>query len=38
LLRAVTPLRNAWLPLLKGSGIDADRHGDSTGTISDLVT
>ena len=32
-----TPLCNAWLTLLKGSGVDVDRHGDSTGTISDLV-
>lgn len=33
-----TPLCNAWLTLLKGSGVDVDRHGDSTGTISDLVS
>ena len=32
-----TPLCNTWLTLLKGSGVDVDRHGDSTGTIDDLV-
>jgi hypothetical protein len=32
-----TPLCNAWLTLLKGSGIDVASHGDSTGTINGLV-
>jgi len=32
-----TPLCNAWLTLLRGIGVDAERHGDSTGTISELV-
>lgn len=32
-----TPLCNAWLTLLHGSGIEAERHGDSTGVIGDLV-
>ena len=32
-----TPLCNAWLTLLRGMGVDADRHGDSTGTISELM-
>ena len=32
-----TPLCNAWLTLLKGSGIKVERHGDSTGVIKELV-
>ena len=32
-----TPLCNAWLTLLKGSGIKVERHGDSTGIISELM-
>ncbi|MEK0447362.1 MAG: hypothetical protein RLZZ399_2683 [Verrucomicrobiota bacterium] len=28
-----TPLCNLWLTLLKGSGIEVERHGDSTGVI-----
>lgn len=32
-----TPLCNAWLTLLKGSGIDVDVFGDSTGVLSELV-
>jgi hypothetical protein len=32
-----TPLNNCWLTLLKGSGVDVDSHGDSTGIIEDLV-
>jgi hypothetical protein len=32
-----TPLCNAWLTLLKGSGIKVERHGDSTGIIKELV-
>jgi hypothetical protein len=31
-----TPLCNVWLTLLKGSGIDVERFGDSTGTVRDL--
>ena len=32
-----TPLCNAWLTMLQGLGVAAERHGDSTGTLSDLV-
>ena len=32
-----TPLCNAWLTLLKGSGIKVERHGDSTGVIKELT-
>jgi hypothetical protein len=32
-----TPLCNAWLTLLKGSGIEVERHGDSTGVISEWI-
>jgi hypothetical protein len=32
-----TPLCNAWLTLLKGSGINADRHGDSTGVLKEII-
>jgi hypothetical protein len=32
-----TPLCNVWLTLLKGSGIEAERFGDSTGTITELA-
>jgi hypothetical protein len=31
-----TPLCNAWLTLLHGLGIRADRHGDSTGLVKEL--
>jgi hypothetical protein len=31
-----TPLCNAWLTLLHGIGVDAERHGDSTGLIKEL--
>ncbi len=31
-----TPLCNLWLSLLRGSGLEAESHGDSTGTIEDL--
>jgi hypothetical protein len=31
-----TPLSNLWLSLLQGSGINAESHGDSTGTIKEL--
>ena len=33
---ANTPLCNLWLSLLRGSGIEVDSHGDSTGVIKDL--
>ena len=32
-----TPLCNAWLTLLHGIGVDAVRHGDSTGVIKELI-
>lgn len=32
-----TPLCNAWLTLLQGMGINAQRHGDSRGTIPELL-
>ena len=32
-----TPLCNAWLTLLKGSGVDVDGFGDSTGVLQELV-
>ncbi|MEI6234875.1 MAG: DUF1552 domain-containing protein [Planctomycetota bacterium] len=32
-----TPLCNAWLTLLKGSGIKVERHGDSTGVLKELI-
>lgn len=32
-----TPLCNLWLTLLRGVGVDADRHGDSTGVVKELV-
>ena len=32
-----TPLCNAWLTLLRGIGVDAERHGDSTGVIKELL-
>jgi len=31
-----TPLSNVWLTMLKGMGIDAARHGDSTGVVKEL--
>ena len=31
-----TPLCNVWLTMLQGMGIDAERHGDSTGIIKEL--
>ena len=31
-----TPLCNVWLTLLQGMGIDAERHGDSSGIIKEL--
>jgi hypothetical protein len=32
-----TPLCNAWLTLLQGSGVQVERHGDSTGPIKELL-
>jgi len=32
-----TPLGNAWLTLLRGSGVDAERFGDSTGALDAIV-
>jgi len=32
-----TPLCNAWLTLLKGSGLELERHGDSSGVVKELV-
>lgn len=32
-----TPLCNAWLTLLKGASVPAERHGDSTGVIKELI-
>jgi hypothetical protein len=31
-----TPLCNVWLTMLQGMGINASRHGDSTGTVNEL--
>ena len=31
-----TPLCNAWLTVLHGLGIEAERHGDSTGVAKEL--
>lgn len=32
-----TPLCNAWLTLLDGLGVKADRHGDSTGLLKEII-
>ncbi len=32
-----TPLCNAWLTLLQGSGLEVERHGDSSGVIKELI-
>ena len=32
-----TPLCNVWLTLLKGTGIDVQSHGDSTGVVTELA-
>lgn len=32
-----TPLCNAWLTLLHGVGVEAERHGDSTGVVKELI-
>ena len=31
-----TPLNNVWLTMLKGTGVQVDSHGDSTGVIEEL--
>jgi len=31
-----TPLCNVWLTMLQGLGINAQRHGDSTGVVKEL--
>lgn len=31
-----TPLNNCWLTLLKGSGVNVEKHGDSTGVLEEL--
>ncbi len=31
-----TPLSNVWLTMLKGMGLDPERHGDSTGVVKEL--
>ena len=32
-----TPLCDVWLTLLKGTGIDVESHGDSTGVVKELA-
>jgi hypothetical protein len=32
-----TPLCNVWLTMLNGIGIEAERHGDSTGVVKELI-
>lgn len=32
-----TPLCNAWLTMLHGIGVQAERHGDSTGVLKEIV-
>jgi hypothetical protein len=32
-----TPLCNVWLTLLRGSGLDIERHGDSSGVVRELI-
>ena len=32
-----TPLCNAWVTLLQGSGIKVERHGDSSGVLKELL-
>jgi len=35
-LKEGTPLNNVWLTLLQGVGLNVERHGDSTGVVSEL--
>jgi hypothetical protein len=37
MLKDGTPLCNAWLTIIQGLGIDVDQHGDSTGTLQELI-
>jgi hypothetical protein len=32
-----TPLCNVWLTLLRGSGVELERHGDSSGVVKELI-
>jgi hypothetical protein len=32
-----TPLCNAWLAMLRGVGVNAERHGDSSGELTQLI-
>ena len=32
-----TPLCNAWLTLLHGIGVEAERHGDSSGALKEII-
>jgi hypothetical protein len=32
-----TPLCNVWLTLLRGAGLEIERHGDSTGVLKELI-
>jgi hypothetical protein len=32
-----TPLSNVWLTMLQGIGVSAERHGDSTGPLKQLI-
>ena len=32
-----TPLANVWLTMLHGIGVEAERHGDSTGVVKELI-
>ena len=36
-LRSGTPLNNVWLTMLQGIGVNAEKHGDSTGIVSELT-
>jgi hypothetical protein len=36
-LKKDTPLNNVWLTMLKGIGINVDKHGDSTGVVKELL-
>ncbi len=35
-LKEGTPLNNVWLTMLRGVGVNAERHGDSTGVVTQL--
>jgi len=36
-LQKNTPLCNLWLTLLRGVGVELERHGDSTGVLKEIV-